>query len=90
MKTHSLADVAAEHLPAEWKNPTRWLKMRLNRGELRGIRLGRACWRMSDEDITYMLTRYHNGAATEPVAAEPVSIVDGISARSRRRVRRSA
>ena len=93
MKTYSLAEVAAEHLPPEWKDPTRWLAARLNRGELRGYRVGRI-WRMRDTDIDYLLERYSNDdkvtETPKPVLAEPTSIVDGISQRSQRRVRRTA
>ncbi|ACC42347.1 hypothetical protein MMAR_3939 [Mycobacterium marinum M] len=73
-QTFSLAEVAAEHLPKEWKNPTRWLAERLNRGELRGVRFGRT-WRMRTRDIDYMLNRYSNdGRAIDrpkPAATEP-------------------
>lgn len=31
MNTYTLAEVAAKHLPREWKNPERWLRERLNR-----------------------------------------------------------
>lgn len=90
MRTFSLAEVAAEHLPAEWTDGVRWLARRLNRGELRGYRVGRI-WRMRDTDIEFMLTKYSNDSATrepKPVIAEPTSIVDGISQRSQRRVTR--
>lgn len=81
IKTYSLAEVAADHLPAEIKDPVRWLSMRLNRGELRGVRMGRY-WRMRDCDVEYMLTRYSNEHATPPT-----SLADALSARSRRRLR---
>lgn len=91
--TYSLAEVAAKHLPPEWKNPTRWLAMRLNRRELRGYRVGRV-WRMRESDIDYLLERYSNDdkmmQTPKPVLHEPASIRDGISARARRRVRNSA
>ncbi|OBK92610.1 hypothetical protein A5646_03265 [Mycobacterium sp. 1245499.0] len=96
-KTHALAVVAAEYLPAEWKDPVRWLSARLNSGELHGIKFGRY-WRMSDADIDYMLAKYSNtngntAAAPEKPAVddiEPMSIVAGISQRSQRRVKRLA
>lgn len=92
--TYSLADVASDHLPAEWTDGVRWLARRLNRGELRGYRVGRI-WRMRDSDIDYMLERYSNdGHVTNLPAPQPqpelTSIVDGISRRSQRRVRRPA
>ncbi|WP_188113087.1 hypothetical protein [Mycobacterium simiae] len=84
MKTYSLADVAAAHgLHEVSKDPVRWLSMRLNRGELRGIRFGRY-WRMSEADVQFMLDKYHNGATGEPpkpAAAELASAVDGIARR---------
>lgn len=95
MKTHSLADVAAAHRLDEISvDPVRWLSMRLNRGELRGVRFGRY-WRMRDSDIEYMLDRYSNdGRLTHlprpAVVAEPTSITDGISARAQRRIRDTA
>lgn len=85
--THSLGEVAAEHLPKHWKDGARWLSQRLNRGELRGVRFGRS-WRMRDRDIAYMLSRYSNDQApTEHAATEPASVVDGLSQRSRNRLR---
>lgn len=90
MKTYSLAEVAAKHLPAELKNPLLWLTRRLNRGELRGIRFGRY-WRMSEDDVQFMLDAYHNGASgglLRPAAPRTDSIIDGLSPRARRRVRR--
>lgn len=81
IKTYSLAEVAAQHVPSEIKDPVRWLAMRLNRGELRGVRMGRY-WRMRDSDIEYMLARYSN----DQPAPSPC-IVDGLSERSQRRIR---
>ncbi|OIN79996.1 hypothetical protein [Mycobacterium malmoense] len=59
MITYGLAEVAAQHLPPEIKDPVRWLSMRLNRGELRGVRIGRY-WRMRQSDIDYMVSLYSN------------------------------
>ncbi|WP_145013136.1 hypothetical protein [Mycobacterium marseillense] len=81
IKTYSLAEVAAQHVPSEIKDPVRWLAMRFNRGELRGVRMGRY-WRMRDSDVEYMLARYSN----DQPAPSP-SIVDGLSERSQRRIR---
>jgi len=91
VKTYSLAEVAEAHLPPEWTDSVRWLARRLNRGELRGVRFGRT-WRMRDSDIEYMLSRYSNdGQSTVdhrlPVVAEATCVVDGLSPRSRRRLR---
>lgn len=95
IRTYSLEEVAAEHgIDKISKDPVRWLSMRLNRGELRGVRFGRH-WRMRDSDVDYMLSKYSNDsrvdrfrnmvARSESVAQGPISITDGISARSRRR-----
>jgi hypothetical protein len=90
IRTYSLEAVAAAHLPRELKDPVRWLSMRLNRGELRGVRLGRH-WRMREADVEYMLERYSNDAKVvgepNPVDSEHISVVDGLSTRSRRRLR---
>lgn len=88
-RTYSLAEVAAEHLPAHWKNPQRWLIERLNRRELRGVRFGRT-WRMRERDVQYLLDRYANdgkvNSQPKPAAVEATCIADGLSARSRRRI----
>lgn len=95
LRTYSLAEVVAKHgLDEVSVDPIRWLTMRLNRGELRGIRFGRH-WRMRASDVDYMLSRYSNDSQVErftrnverpeSVAQEPISITGGISARSRRR-----
>jgi hypothetical protein len=92
-RTHALSEVAEAHLPDDLANPQRWLVERLNRGELRGVRIGRA-WRMRDSDVDYMLRRYSNDQivdafeAAPPVESNPPkSVADGLSARSRRRLR---
>lgn len=88
MTTHTLAAVAAEHLPPDWIDGERWLARRLNRKELRGKKFGRT-WVMTDADVAYMLSKYSNEVA-EPVeipAPQPLSVADGLSARSRRRLR---
>lgn len=92
--TYSLAQVAAEYLPPDWRDGERWLSRRLNTGELKGIKFGRV-WRMRDIDIEYMLSRYSNeeratNQTARPVPAstpEPVDIIAGLSARSRARLK---
>lgn len=87
--TYSLDEVATEHLPTHWKNGRRWLAERLNRGELKGVRFSRT-WRMRDRDIAYMLRRYSNDESVrDPLVAEaePTSVADGLSERSRNRLR---
>jgi hypothetical protein len=83
--THTLAEVAAMHLPAEWKDGVRWLKRRLAAGEIPGKRLNRNTWVMTDAHIEQWL---NTPTAPEPVAAqpEPLTVIDGLSTRSRKRL----
>ncbi|MDO3401929.1 hypothetical protein QWI29_17955 [Mycolicibacterium neoaurum] len=71
--------VAAEHLPSDWKDAVRWLKRRLASGEIPGKRISRGVWRMTDEDVEAWLSTRDKPAA--PVAE--VSVLDGLSSRSR-------
>lgn len=90
MKTFSLAEVAAQTLPPEWTDAERWLARRLNRGEIRGYRVGRK-WRMTETQVDELIERFTNGKPpARPILNEPSSVVDGLSERSRRRLRRSA
>lgn len=89
-RSYSLAEVAAAHLPSEWTDAERWLRRRLNRGELTGFRVGRV-WRMTDEDVEF-LTEYNrkrSPRAAEPTVApeEPADVIAGLSPRARRRLR---
>jgi hypothetical protein len=96
-KTHTLGEVAAMlRLESQVRDPIRWLSRRLNSRELRGVRVGRQ-WYMTDDHIRFLLKKYSNDhlvAEPEP-PPEPVppvlpvvgSIVDGLSAVSRRRLR---
>jgi hypothetical protein len=89
---YELEEVAAEHLPRGLKDPERWLRRKLNSGELRGRRYGRH-WTMTQSDIEFMLQVVSNenlapAAAPEQAGAPAGSIVDGMSARSRKRLRR--
>jgi hypothetical protein len=96
-KTHTLAEVAAVFRLAERvRDPIRWLTRRLNSHELRGIRIGRT-WLMTDDHIEFMVRKYStDGEVPEPTPAEPVTepevveIIDGLSPRSRRRLRGGA
>lgn len=90
----SLQEVAAEYLPSDWTDGVRWLRRRLNAGELKGVRYGRT-WRMRDTDIAYMVARYANddqvveSEQPKPEPAQPVtSFGDALSPRSLRRLRR--
>ncbi|MDD7813643.1 DNA-binding protein [Mycobacterium sp. CSUR Q5927] len=88
MKTYSLADVSAMVLPEEWTDGERWLTRRLNRGEIRGYRVGRI-WRMTQDHIDWFIEHFSNRVkADAPVErSHPISVVDGLSARGRARVR---
>jgi len=93
VRTFSLAEVAAMVLPPEWKDPERWLRRRLNRGEISGYRVGRE-WRMTQRDVADFIERHRKpvaspvvAAAALPQTAPTVSIIDGLSARSRARLR---
>lgn len=86
-KTYSLAEVAVAYLPSEWVGAERWLRDRLNRGEIPGYRLGRV-WRMTEDDVADFIARRRSPvAAAVQQAAPAASIVDGLSERSRRRLR---
>jgi hypothetical protein len=93
---YTLAEVSSMlRLGEQVKDPERWLRRRLNSSELRGVRVGRAWW-MTEDHIQFLVTKYSNDQQVpEPTPAEPVapepevgSIVDGLSARSRRRLQR--
>lgn len=86
MNTYTLAEVAAKHLPREWKNPERWLRERLNRGEIPGKQITRGVWVMTDADIEkWINTRDVVAPVEAPQSSEAVSIADGLSERARRR-----
>ena len=86
--------VALLQLDQQVKDPERWLRRRLNSGQLTGLRVGRQ-WRMRDRDIERMLQQFSNDdrvpespKPAEPPLVESVSIADGMSSRSRKRLRR--
>jgi hypothetical protein len=85
MKTYSLHEVAEQVLPTEWSDSVRWLARRLNRGEIRGYRVGRT-WRMTETHVEDLIERFSNGHVQARVE-EPLSVADGLSQRSRRRLR---
>lgn len=94
-RTYSLAEVAAAYLPENWTDGPRWLARRLNRGEIDGYRVGRV-WRMTEDDVAAFVARRRNPPKTttavavpEPAPA-PISIIDGLSARSRHGLVRSS
>ncbi|CQA10221.1 Uncharacterised protein [Mycobacteroides abscessus] len=87
IETFSLAQVVADVLPEEWTDGERWLRRRLNRGEIEGYKVGRE-WRFTKADA---LIAHFTNAKTEVAAPEedteseaPLAL--GLSARSRRRL----
>lgn len=92
-RTYSLAEVAALVLPDDWKEPERWLQRHLVSGDISGYKVGHT-WRMTADDVTDLIARHRNNIQVAPVELcqpvetkpAPVSILDGLSARSRRRV----
>ncbi|TDO18179.1 hypothetical protein EV580_1363 [Mycobacterium sp. BK086] len=93
-RSHSLEEVAAAHLPPEWTDSVRWLRRRLNSGELTGFKVGRS-WRMTDEDVENLTRRWRNAEPTTPAEVPAAPLVDsedltfweGLSEGSRRRLR---
>lgn len=94
MRTYSLPEVAALVLPSEWTDGVRWLARRLNRGEIRGYRLGRV-WRMKQEHLDWLLEHFSNDVPQQLKAKPsvelpgPMAVVDGLSPRGRARIRQS-
>jgi hypothetical protein len=82
-----VAEVAARYLPPDWIDSERWLRRRLNRGEISGYRVGRE-WMMTEADVEAFIAQRRN-TQEAPAAAPQVatSIVDGLSARARQRLR---
>lgn len=93
MRTYSLAEVAAILLPAEWTDGERWLARRLNRGELNGYRVGKV-WRMTDGHLDENIRLLSNSVGAKPAEVQqapyPTSVLDGLSRRSRARIKASA
>jgi hypothetical protein len=92
-RTYSLAQVAEMVLPKDFKDPIRWLKSRLKRGEISGYLVGRT-WRMTESDVKDLVDRHSNTPTApqqvSPSSDRPLRVIDGLSARSRRRLERSA
>jgi hypothetical protein len=89
MKTFSLREVADMALPPEWCDSERWLARRLNRREIRGYRVGRI-WRMTEDHVEDFIDRFTNDAQQLRPQEDQIPetpMVDGLSRRSRRRLR---
>lgn len=93
---HTLDEVAAVNLPADLKDGRRWLATKVRAGDIAATKIGRT-WYMTDGQIAAMFEGLANrrGVHTPPKTPEAppetapaASIVDGLSERSRRRLRR--
>lgn len=89
IETYSLAEVVADVLPKEWTDGERWLRRRLNRGEIEGYKVGRE-WRFTKAQRDGLIAHFTNAKVEAPAPAEdstPVAPLGlGLSARSRRRL----
>ncbi|SIF40090.1 MerR family transcriptional regulator [Mycobacteroides abscessus] len=88
IETYSLAQVVADVLPEEWTDGERWLRRRLNRGEIEGYKVGRE-WRFTKAQVDALIAHFTNAktevaAPEEDTAEAPLAL--GLSARSRRRL----
>jgi len=91
MKTYSLAEVAKIVLPEDWTDAERWLARRLNRGEIRGYRVGRI-WRMTQDHVDAFIEQHSNSVGESdkpPNCRAPMSVVDALSPRGRARARQA-
>jgi AAA+ ATPase superfamily predicted ATPase len=90
-KRYELSEVAAEYLPRALKDPERWLRRKLNARAFPGTRVGRH-WVMTEEQVAAMLKLLGTEdevSTPEPKPVEPdaASFLDGLSPRSRRRLK---
>ena len=95
MKRHTLAQatrIICGEDGAGLANPQHWVMCKLRAGRFPGLKIGRN-WFMTDADIEAALSALRNDpkALPEPAPApQPVGIIDGLSERAARRLRRSA
>lgn len=87
MKKYSLAEVARRIVPpgSGISNPERWVAVRLRDGRFRGQKIGRQ-WFMTDADIEAAEQSLYPTANVEVPASQAMSLIDHLSARSRRRL----
>ncbi|MDB2219047.1 excise [Mycobacterium phage prophiT46-2] len=89
IETFSLAQVVADVLPEEWTDGERWLRRRLNRGEIEGYKVGRE-WRFTKAQVDALIAHFTNAktevAAPEEETESEAPLALGLSARSRRRL----
>ena len=93
-RLYTLAEVVAMGYTPAVTDPERWLRRRLNSGQLRGIQFGRS-WKMTDAHVAFMLKTLSNDDLVpepEPEPAEPPTPIPdfwaSLSTRSRNRLRR--
>lgn len=93
-QTFTLAEVAGAYLPPDWVDGARWLSRRLNRGDIKGVKLGRT-WMMTQAQIDQMLEQYANEVVEPEPQSEPestettgIAFADALSPRSRSRLKR--
>lgn len=94
-RSYSLAEVAAMYLPPEWKDGARWLSRRISAGRIPGYRVGRT-FRMTDADVDAWIESCRpKPAKPAPDVADtnpptpPTTVYDGLTPRSRARLRRT-
>jgi hypothetical protein len=92
-QTLTLDEVADQYLPPGWIDGPRWLARRLNRGELKGVRMGRT-WMMTQANVEFMLDKLsneHRVVDSEPESkvteSKGISFAEALSPRSRSRLR---
>jgi hypothetical protein len=89
LETFSVAEVAADVLPVEWTDKERWLRRRLNRGEIVGYRVGHA-WRFTAAQRDALIAQFTNTPAATPAPTpEPIpvdSVARGLTSRTSRRL----
>ena len=92
MKVYPLSEVAASILePLGIERGERWLRRRISDGEIRGLRLSRSVFGMTQAQVDAMLDKFTTGVdpaePAEAASVAPVSILHGLSARARRRIK---
>lgn len=89
IETYSLAQVVAGVLPKHWTDGERWLRRRLNRGEIEGYKVGRE-WRFTKAQVDALIAHFTNtkiessAPVESPEADAPLAL--GLSPRSHRRL----
>jgi hypothetical protein len=78
---------------SDLKHPERWVAEQLQRGRFRGRKIGQR-WVMTDRDIAAavetLYAEHQPVPNPEPEPTPPLSVADGLSARSRRRLKNAS